>query len=108
MKEQNRINNGSTEVSTVQLVFRIVYVLILLYCTYEIYLNIRYGYPKSHLLFYLLLLSAPAGVYRMVSARNEKKGDTEALRKHDKTFILYILLAIIITFVFITAVVLIM
>ncbi len=108
MKEQNRINNGSTEVSTVQLVYRIVYVLILLYCTYEIYLNIRYGYPKSHLLFYLLLMSAPGGVYRILSARNEKKGDAEELKRHDKTLLLYIFLAIIITFVFISAVVLFM
>lgn len=45
-------------------------VVVLLVVAYQFYLRITTGRPMTNLLLYYLLLTAPYGIYRMISFRN--------------------------------------
>ncbi len=78
------------------IVYRTIRFAVLLFCTYEIIMGITTGRPISNLFLYYLLLTAPAGVYRLISQRNVHKDNKQALKKHDRMMLKSVLLAIVI------------
>lgn len=78
-----------------------IYIALLLRLAYEIYLHNTTGRPMPNLIFYILLLSAPAQIYNILAYRNSHKGNSTELKRFDHMILRNILLAVVIVFVFV-------
>ena len=88
--------------NVVHLICRAVQLAVIVFFGYNLYLTISIGQTPKNPMLYFFAFIIPGQVYNRFAIRNGLKANKQALKEHENIFLRSLLIAILITALFIT------